>query len=103
MYDREQQRTVLSESAHQWVGQSLAFSPDGCTLVTASTDGQIKFWHLPTMMQVATIATSGRVSELAFFPDGQTLAVGFLDRTVELWHVDRDKEQFNIDGTVDGR
>jgi WD40 repeat protein len=97
IFDRDQQQIVFNEQAHQQVGQGLAFSPDGRTLATATTDGQIKFWHVPTMMQVTSFDTGGRVSELAFFPDGKTLAVGYLDRTVELWHVDREKEHFRID------
>ena len=101
IYDRQEQRTVLSEPAHQQVGFSVAFSPDGRTLATASSSGDVKFWHLPTMMHVTTLKAQGHVGELAFFPDGQTLAVGYLDRTVELWHVDRDKELFNFDDAVE--
>jgi WD40 repeat protein len=98
VYDRHEKRTVLREHAHEEVGMSVAISPDGRTLATASSNPQIKFWHLPTMMHVATVKTSARVAKLAFFRDGQTLAVGYMDRNVELWHVDREKEQFNIDG-----
>jgi WD40 repeat protein len=88
---------VLCELAHRWVGFSVAFSPDGRTLATASSSGDIKFWHLATMMHVTTLNTRRGLTELAFFPDGKTLAVGFTDHTVEMWHVDREREQFNID------
>jgi len=97
VYDRHQHRTVLSELAHEWIGMAVAFSPDGHTLATASSNPQIKLWHLPTMMHVTTVKARGRVGELAFFPDGKTLAVGYLDRTVELLHVNRDKDLFVID------
>jgi WD40 repeat protein len=100
IYDRDEQSTVLIERAHKWVGFSVAFSPDGQTLASASSSGDIKFWHVPTMMHVTTVQTSGRVAELAFFPDGKSLAVGYLDRTVELWHVDREKDQFSIDSVT---
>jgi WD40 repeat protein len=101
VYDRELQRTVLSELAHEWVGSSVAFSPDGGTLATATSGGQIKFWHVPTMMHITTIEMPASVAELAFFPNGQTLAVGYTDRTIELWHVDREKQLLNIDADVD--
>jgi WD40 repeat protein/serine/threonine protein kinase len=97
VYERHERRTVLFERAHKWVGFSVAFSPDGRTLATGSSSGDIKFWNLSSMMHVTTVQTPGRVAELAFFPDGNTLAVGYLDRTVELWHLDREKEHFSID------
>lgn len=101
IYDRRDHRSVLSERAHPIVGYSVAFSPDGQTLATASASGDVKFWHLPTMMLVTTLKTRGRVAELKFFPDGRTLAVGYLDRTIELWHVDAETELLRIDDPAD--
>jgi WD40 repeat protein len=101
VYDRHQRAVVLSEQAHQRAGFSIAFSPDGRTLAAASPNGQIKFWHLPTMMHVTTLNTRRGLAELSFFPDGKTLAVGYTDRTVELWHVDDEMEPFSIDGGVE--
>ena len=103
IYDRHQQLTVLSEVAHQPVGYSIAFSPDGRTLATTSNSGQISFWHLPSMMYITTLKLRDSVREVAFFPDGRSLAVGYRDRTVELWHLDRDKEGFSIDDPADKR
>jgi WD40 repeat protein len=100
VYDRRQQRTVLRELAHQRVGNSVTFSPDGHTLATASSSGEIKFWHVPTMMYITTLRTRDGVAELTFFPNGRTLAVGYTDRVVELWHVDWEKQLLNIDGDV---
>ena len=97
VFDRHRQQIVLSEQAHKPAGTAVTFSPDGRTLATASSNPEVKFWHLPTLMHVATHKARGRVAELVFFPDGRTLAVGCLDRTIELWHVDRDKELLNID------
>jgi WD40 repeat protein/serine/threonine protein kinase len=99
VYDRKQRTVVLSELAHQRAGFSVAFSPDGRTLASGSSSGQIKLWHVPTMMHVTTFNSPARVAELEFFPDGQTLAVGYTDRTVELWHVNSDRELFRIDET----
>jgi WD40 repeat protein/serine/threonine protein kinase len=101
VYDRQQRRTLLSEPAHQWTGRSVAFSHDGRTLATGSSSGEVKLWHIPTMMHITTFGTRGGVAELKFFPDGKTLAVGYTDRTIELWHVDREMELLNIDGAVE--
>jgi WD40 repeat protein len=98
VYDRSERRILFSELAHGRAGFGLAFSPDGRTLVTGSSIGEVKFWHVPTMMLITTIKTRGRVADLAFFPDGDTLGVGYSDRTIELWHVDRENELFSIEG-----
>ena len=65
---------------------SLAFSPDGRTLATASMDYSIRLWNFVTRQRVATL--QGHLSEvwsLAFSPDGQTLYSGGKDGEVKLW------------------
>jgi len=60
---------------------SLVFSPDGATLASAGTDGNVVFWdaaHGEKRCELAG-AFAEAVPQLAFSPDGKVLAVGEKD------------------------
>ncbi|MEG4840174.1 AAA-like domain-containing protein, partial [Microcoleus sp. B9-D4] len=55
--------------------RSVAFSPDGLTLASASDDNSIKLWNMETQKPIATLTGhSNSVRSVAFSPDGLTLA-----------------------------
>jgi WD40 repeat protein len=65
---------------------SLAFSPNGRTLATASKDYSIRLWDFAARQHVATL--QGHLNEvwsLAFSHDGQTLFSGTKQGEVKLW------------------
>src|SRR5207244_13439545 len=53
---------------------SVAFSPDGPRLVSASDDGTVKVWGPTTDPEAHRLTSPGRVGGVAFSPDGQQLA-----------------------------
>jgi WD40 repeat protein len=54
---------------------SVAFSPDGKTLATASDDSTLKLWNVATQQELLTVRRlGGSLRELMFSPDGQILA-----------------------------
>lgn len=68
--------------------QSLAFSPDGTRLASASSDYTVKIWNLrdthPYVLSTLR-KHSDTVHAVAFSPDGSRLASGSKDNTIVIW------------------
>ena len=67
---------------------SIAFSPDGKTVLSGSGDGTAIQWDITTGEMIHVFEEHTRqVTSIAFSPDGQTVLAGSLDGTVVLWDV----------------
>ncbi len=65
---------------------SLAFSPDGTRIVSASYDRTLRVWDAGRGVALLSLPGHTRgVLSVAFSPDGTRIASGGLDRTVRLW------------------
>lgn len=79
-------RSVLSETFASTL--SLAFSPDGSLLATATTDNEICLWRVADGRKVLICqGHTGWVHTVAFSPCGTFFASGSEDETIRLWHV----------------
>jgi WD40 repeat protein len=64
---------------------TVAFSPDGQRIVTASSGKAARVWDL-TGKPLATLAGhTGLISAVAFSPDGQRIVTGSWDKTARVW------------------
>jgi len=68
---------------------SLAISPNGETLATASFDNSVKLWNVSSDALLHSLqGHQWNVFCVAFDPNGQTLASGSYDKTIKIWNVD---------------
>jgi eukaryotic-like serine/threonine-protein kinase len=78
---------------------SLAFSPDGKTLATASRDYSIRLWDFATRQLLTTFHGHWHeVWSVAFSPDGKTVVSGAKDGDVNLWSTRRQPKDDTLPG-----
>ena len=76
-------RTLTLPKDYAW---SIAWSPDGKTIVSGDQGNAVRFWDVATgMCKLTATEHTDQVSSVAWSPDGRTVATGSRDKTVKLW------------------
>jgi WD40 repeat protein len=86
LWDAATGKEIAVLRGHRNAVNSVAFSPDGTRLATASLDQTARLWDGVTGQEIATLhGHRGWVFHVVFRPDGRHLATSSLDGTLRLW------------------
>lgn len=97
LFHRGDWKLLATLRGHDDVVFSVAFSPDGKRLVSASFDHTVRLWDVATHQTLQSFAGhSDFVYAIAFSPDGKRIASGGKDRIVKLTEVDTGKTVFTM-------
>ena len=99
IWDSATGKELFALKGHADTVGSVAFSPDGQRLASASWDQTVKIWDSATGKELFALkGHAGPVRSVAFSPDGQRLASASWDQTVRIWDSATGKELFALKG-----
>lgn len=67
---------------------SLAFSPNGTMIASASNDYTVRLWRTDGKLLHTLEGHNLRVTSVAFHPSGRSLVSGGADKAVRIWNID---------------
>jgi WD40 repeat protein len=114
VWDMQTGQELFTLKGHTGIQMSVAFSPDGKRLASASGEGAwaagpnarggtVKLWDAQTGQELFTLkGHSDWVGSIAFSPDGKRLASSSADQTVKVWDVQTGKQLFTWKATFGG-
>src|SRR5204863_10147501 len=78
-------KEILPSLWHKEFVNSVAFSPNGKTLASASADGTMKLWDASTHRELASLKLDSMAAYITFSPNGETVAARFWNDSLTLW------------------
>ena len=79
-------QTTTEFKGHQGLVFSVAFSPDGKTMATASFDNTVKQWDFDNKKETGVLkGHTAPVYSVVYSPDGNIIATASQDKTIRLW------------------
>ncbi|GBU28314.1 hypothetical protein R84B8_01872 [Treponema sp. R8-4-B8] len=84
---------VFPQVGHTDEINSVAFSPDGKTIVSCSSDTSLKLWDTETGREIKTFnGHTWQVLVAVFSPSGKYILSGSNDKTLKLWDVESGRD-----------
>ncbi|MCI5149820.1 MAG: hypothetical protein D3916_10625, partial [Candidatus Electrothrix sp. MAN1_4] len=81
--------------------RSVAFSPDGRTVASASDDKTIGIWEVQTGNRLKTFKEEDNVRSVAFSEDGRLIASAYGEKDIGIWNVQTGQRLRTIEGHTD--
>jgi len=101
VYSTSNWEGVHSWNAHSNEIMSVAYSPDGDQIASASWDWTVRLWDSASGELQATLPHSFYVNLVTYSPQGRHIAVAVLDGTVQIWDVTTEENIRELQGHSD--
>ena len=95
---------ITTLEGHTQGPNSIAFSPDGTTLASASDDKSVRLWNVRTGAQKTILKTPPqlRYISVAFSPNGDKVLTGSRDKPVQFWDTETGEHIATLTGHTGG-
>ena len=94
---------VRTLKGHTRAVLSVAWSPDGQKIASASSDHRIKIWDIETYLCLSTMSGHiNNVKSVVWSPNGQKIASSSDDTTIKLWDAETSLCLSTLSGHLEG-